>query len=220
MIIMENISKCYKNGGNSLWALRDVSLYVEKGSFCSIVGASGSGKSTLLNIAGCLDIPSSGTYFLDNEEICTGLGDRLSKIRRDKIGFVFQNFNLLKGMTALENVCLPLIISGVARSERTEMAKRALELVGLENRMGHRANELSGGQQQRVALARAVVREPDLILADEPTGNLDLPSGNEIMRLLKKLNKGGSTVLMITHDLNKARLSDKIIKIKEGKIER
>ena len=220
MIIMENISKVYGSGRNRTEALSNISLYVEKGSFCSVVGASGSGKSTLLNIAGCLDAPTEGMYFLDDEEIKWNDKSRLADIRGRKIGFVFQSFNLIKNLTAIENVEMPMVLAGVSPKKRREAAERALEIVGLSERMYHRPYEMSGGQQQRTAVARAVVRNPELILADEPTGNLDEPSGLEVMKLLKKLNEMGSTVLMITHDMKKAKMTDKIIKIKDGRVEK
>jgi len=219
MIILNDICKTYGVGNTETAALKDVSLCIERGSFCSVVGTSGSGKSTLLNIIGCLDSPDSGTYFLDNEEINKVGAGRLAYIRNTKIGFVFQNFNLIKGLNIMENIELPLIFSGIPRKQRHELVLEAVEKVGLSLKKYHRPNELSGGQQQRVAIARAIINNPSLILADEPTGNLDSASGREIMNLLRGLNKKGSTVVMITHDMECAEMTDRIIRIKEGKIQ-
>ncbi|MBR4878281.1 MAG: ABC transporter ATP-binding protein [Clostridia bacterium] len=219
MIILDGISKTYGKGNNITQALKDISLCIEKHSFCSIVGNSGSGKSTLLNIIGCLDFADSGTYFLDNEEIYKTSADRLSTVRNNKIGFVFQNYNLIRNLNVMQNIELPLIISGVERRKRKEMVEKAVDAVGLYHRRFHRPNELSGGQQQKVAVARAIIKNPPLILADEPTGNLDSVSGKEIMDLLAELNKDGATVLMITHDIECAKQTERIIKIKEGKIQ-
>lgn len=219
MIILDNICKSYREGNTKTDALKNVSLYIEKGSFCSVTGASGSGKSTLINIIGCLDSPNSGSYFLDNEDIKKATPDRLINIRNRKIGIIFQSFNLIKNLNVFENVELPLIFSGIPRKMRHEMVFDAVEKVGLQDRIYHRPNELSGGQQQKVAIARAMIKNPPLILADEPTGNLDSLSGAEIMDLLRNANKTGSTILMITHDIECAKLTDRIIKIKEGKIE-
>lgn len=218
LIFLENISKTYGSGNMQTVALKNISLHVEKGCFCSIVGTSGSGKSTLLNIVGCLDIADSGRYILDGETIFKEEVKKLSYIRNNKIGFIFQNFNLIKGLNIYENVELPLVFSGVSPKKRREIVENAIELVGLSDRMYHKPNELSGGQQQRVAIARAVVNKPPLILADEPTGNLDTASGNEVMGLLRKLNHNGTTVLMITHDMSRVKDTDKIIRIQEGEI--
>lgn len=218
VIFLENICKTYGSGNTLTAALKNISLHVEKGCFCSIVGTSGSGKSTLLNIVGCLDIADSGMYRLDGDEILKEEVKRLSYIRNNKIGFIFQNFNLIKGLNIYENIELPLVFSGLPYKKRREIVENAMELVGLSDRMYHKPNELSGGQQQRVAIARAVVNNPPLILADEPTGNLDTASGDEVMRLLKKLNNGGATVLMITHDMKRAKDTDRIIRIQEGEI--
>ena len=219
MIILDGIYKTYSNGNVKTPVLKNVSLCIEKGSFCSIVGSSGSGKSTLLNIVGCLDYADKGFYFLDNEEIKRSSGERLSYIRNKKIGFVFQNFNLIKSLNVLENVELPLVFSGISRKTRHKIVFDAIEKVGLLSHIYHKPNELSGGQQQRVAIARAIINNPTLILADEPTGNLDPVSGREIMRILRNLNEKGCTILMITHDMGCAAETDRIIRIKEGKIQ-
>lgn len=216
MIIMQNLSKVYP--GEGVTALDDVSFYVEKGSFCAVVGSSGSGKSTLMNIAGCLDVPTVGKYYLDDEDVGKLNTKRLAHIRNQKIGFVFQSFNLIKGLTALENAVLPLVFSGVPLKQRNELGFAALERVGLKDRAFHKANQLSGGQQQRVAIARAILQKPPLILADEPTGNLDPTSGKEVLDLLLELNREGSTILMITHDWQLARLAHKIMRIENGKL--
>lgn len=218
MIILDGIYKTYSVEHTETEALKNVSLCIEKGSFCSIVGASGSGKSTLLNIIGCLDSADRGNYFLDNEEITRVGYDRLSYIRNNKIGFVFQNFNLIKNLNIVENVELPLMFCGYSQKRRREMAVEAIEKIGLSARMYHKPNELSGGQQQKVAIARAIIKNPPVILADEPTGNLDPVSGEEVMNILRSLNCNGSTVLMITHDMRCAEMTDRIIKIKEGEI--
>ena len=219
MIILDGISKTYGEGSNATQALKNISLCIEKHSFCSIVGSSGSGKSTLLNIIGCLDFADDGTYFLDNEEIYKTSTDRLSAVRNNKIGFVFQNYNLIRNLNVMQNIELPLIISGVDHRKRLEMVEKAVDSIGLYHRRFHKPNELSGGQQQKVAVARAIIKNPPLILADEPTGNLDSASGREIMNLLGKLIKNGTTVLMITHDIECAKQTQRIIKIKEGKIQ-
>lgn len=215
---MQNICKTYEKYG--VKALDDVSLYVEKGGFCAVVGTSGSGKTTLMNIAGCLDVPSTGSYFFDNTAICEKNRDKLERIRNTKIGFIFQNFNLIHGMTALQNVTLPLMLSGVKPRIRQELGMEALRAVDLEMRASHRPRELSGGQQQRVAVARAIIQKPVLILADEPTGNLDKPSGKYVLDLIMKLNEAGSTVLMITHDENVAKMARQVVRIEEGRIKK
>ena len=216
MIIMQNLTKVYPQEG--VTALDDVSMYVKKGSFCAVVGTSGSGKSTLMNIAGCLDVPTRGKYYLDDEDVGRLDTPRLAGIRNQKIGFIFQSFNLIKGLTALENAVLPLVFAGVPLKTRNQMGLSALERVGLSDRAFHKANQLSGGQQQRVAIARAILQRPPLILADEPTGNLDPASGKEVLDLLIELNRQGSTILMITHDQGLAQLADKVMRIENGKI--
>lgn len=218
LIEIKNISKLYNTGCAEVYALSDISLNINKGDFTAIIGKSGSGKSTLMNILGCLDTPTSGEYFLNGEEIST-LGERkLSYIRNKIIGFIFQSFNLVPTMTALENVELPLIYRKTDRQKRHSLAVSALEMVGLSERMNHRPFELSGGQQQRVAIARAIAAEPPLILADEPTGNLDVGSSEEVMRILSMLHDSGKTVVLITHDNSIANMADFRIEISDGKI--
>ncbi|MHB8065190.1 MAG: ABC transporter ATP-binding protein [Ruminiclostridium sp.] len=218
MIQISNMCKVYEMGSNSIYALNDVSLHILKHEFVAIVGPSGSGKSTLMNMLGCLDVPTSGNYVLDGHEISRLNDNKLAEIRNNKIGFIFQGFNLLKKLTAVENVELPLIYQGVGHRERNKRSVEALELVGLEDRIYHTPNELSGGQQQRVAIARALVSNPPLILADEPTGNLDTKSGADIMKTLHLLHKKGNTIVLITHDNNIAAQAERIIKIQDGMI--
>ncbi|MCI5654994.1 MAG: ABC transporter ATP-binding protein [Candidatus Pseudoruminococcus sp.] len=218
LIEIKNISKVYNTGYAEVYALSDISLNINRGDFTAIIGKSGSGKSTLMNILGCLDIPTSGKYFLDGEEVSKLSERRLSYIRNKVIGFIFQNFNLVPTMTALENVELPLIYRKTEKQKRHSLAISALEMVGLSERMNHRPFELSGGQQQRVAIARAIAAEPPLILADEPTGNLDAGSSAEIMRILSELHNSGKTVVIITHDNSIANMADNRIKISDGKI--
>ncbi len=218
MIEIRNMYKTYQMGSNVVNALNNVSISIKKHEFVAITGPSGSGKSTLMNMLGCLDTPTSGTYFLDGSEIEKLNDDQLADIRNLKIGFIFQGFNLLMKLTAVENVELPLIYRGMSAKERHEKSKAALESVGLGNRIYHRPNELSGGQQQRVAIARALVSDPPIILADEPTGNLDSKSGIEIMALLKQLHKNGNTIVLITHDNNVAMQAERIIRIQDGEV--
>ncbi len=221
LIEIKNLKKIYDQGKeNEFHALDGVDLEVEKGDFLSIMGVSGSGKSTLMNIIGCLDKPTSGLYILDGEEIDKLEQRDLVKIRRNKIGFIFQNFNLLPRMQAVRNVELPLIYKGVKPRERRKRAKELLEEVGLGNKVRHKPNMLSGGEQQRVAVARALVNEPSVLLADEPTGNLDSKSGSQVMDLLKALNEKGVTIIVVTHDQNIADQTKKVIKINDGKIEK
>ena len=203
-------------GESCLHALSDVSFNIAEGEFAAIVGASGSGKTTLMNIIGCLDTATKGEYFLDGRRISSLSQNELSVIRNEKIGFVFQGFNLIPTLTAAENVELPLIYRKMRRSERTELVKSALEMVGLSARAEHKPNQLSGGQQQRVAIARAIAASPPVILADEPCGNLDSRSGGIIMDILHDLNKSGKTVVLITHDGNAAKTAQRIIRIKDG----
>jgi putative ABC transport system ATP-binding protein len=218
MIQTVNLVKHYKMGEDVVKALDGVSLSIPKQSFVAIVGPSGSGKSTLMNLLGCLDVPTSGTYTLDGVEVSSMNDNQLAHIRNTKIGFIFQGFNLVNKLTALENVELPLIYAGVNSKNRLRMAKEALESVGLRTRMKHIPSELSGGQQQRVAIARALVTNPPMILADEPTGNLDSHSGNEIMELFKSLHREGNTIVLITHDDQIACQAQRMLRILDGQI--
>ncbi|MDN5363358.1 MAG: putative transport system ATP-binding protein [Eubacteriales bacterium] len=218
MIELVNISKIYRTGAVAVKALDGVSLTVQPGEMVAIMGPSGSGKTTLMNIIGCLDVPTEGRYLLEGKEVSRLKEDELAEIRNKKIGFVFQNFNLLPRLTALENVELPLIYRGMGAAERRERAEKALTMVGLADRMHHRPLELSGGQQQRVAIARALAGDPPIILADEPTGNLDSRAGAEVMTILKELNRNGKTVILITHDSQIANQAGRIIRIRDGRI--
>lgn len=218
LIEIHNLYKTYQINQIQIQALKNINLSIRKNEFVAIVGPSGSGKTTLMNMLGCLDTPTSGTYILDNVEVSSLTDDELAEIRNQKIGFVFQNFNLIQKLTAIENVELPLIYMGVKSSERLKRAKSALEKVGLGDRLHHKPNELSGGQQQRVAIARALINNPPIIFADEPTGNLDSKSGEEIMNLLKELHKNGNTIVLITHDNEIANQADRIIRISDGTI--
>jgi putative ABC transport system ATP-binding protein len=218
IIELSKISKIYKLGKIKVPALSLVSLEIEPHEFLSIMGPSGSGKSTLMNILGCLDHPSSGSYKLDGQEIADRSQKELALIRRDKIGFIFQSFHLLPKANALNNVALPMIYKKIHRKARKKLALKALSKVGLEQRAFHKPAEMSGGEQQRVAIARALVNGPSIILADEPTGNLDSKSGQSIMKLLVKLNKDGTTIVLVTHDANLASYTDRKIFLKDGKI--
>lgn len=218
LLQLNNIYKDYPQGKNVVPVLKDVSLQVDKGEYIAIMGPSGSGKTTLMNIMGCLDVPTSGTYLLDGVDISREKDARMADIRNKHIGFVFQQFNLLPKMTALDNVALPLLYAGVGKKERRARAAEALKKVGLEDRMKFRPNQLSGGQCQRVAIARAIVGKPDLLLADEPTGALDSKSGVQVMELFKALNEEGITIAMITHEQSIADCANKIYYILDGEL--
>ncbi len=220
LIKMQNLTKVYKTGQFSVNALKEINLIINPGEFLSIMGPSGSGKSTLMNVLGCLDVPTSGKYFLDGEDVSTLDRDQQADVRNRKIGFVFQGFNLLPRMNAIQNIELPLIYAKVKTAVRTRNVMEALRLVGLEERGGHLPSQLSGGQQQRVAIARALVNEPEILLADEPTGNLDTRTSAEIMEVFRKLNKEKKvTFILVTHDRDLGMLTDRIILIRDGCIE-
>jgi len=218
VVKLSKVNKVYFSGEVSFQALKNINLEVKRGDFLAIVGASGSGKSTLMHIIGLLDHPSSGSYILDGSDTSHLKEDSLAKIRNKKIGFVFQTFNLLSRTSSLENVAMPLIYAGVDRAGRLEIAKKTLEQVGLGDKLTSHPNQLSGGQQQRVAIARALVNDPEIILADEPTGNLDSKSGEEVMKIFEKLHKMGKTIIMITHEVAIAKHAKRKIKIKDGRI--
>lgn len=216
LIEIQDVFKIYPSAEDEVKALRGINITVGKGEFVAVVGSSGSGKSTMMNILGCLDVPTSGSYLLDGEDVSHFTDDELSEIRNKKIGFIFQGFHLIPGLSALENVELPLLYRGVSRHERREAAVEALTRMGLETRLHHRPNQMSGGQQQRVAIARAIVGKPPIILADEPTGNLDQKTGAEVMSLLKELHQEGKTIVLITHDQKVAACAQRIIEISDG----
>ncbi|AGB18170.1 ABC transporter ATP-binding protein [Thermoanaerobacterium thermosaccharolyticum] len=218
VITMKNLSKIYKMGDNIVKALDNINLTVDEGEFVSIVGPSGSGKSTLMNIIGCLDVMTEGEYYLNGNDTRKLNENKLAELRSSEIGFIFQSFNLLQKLSALENVELPMIYKGIPAKERYNRAVELLTMVGLEKRIHHRPTELSGGQQQRVAIARALANNPHLILADEPTGNLDSQSGKEVMKIIKELNERGNTIILITHDINVANQAKRTVKIMDGKI--
>lgn len=218
LIEIQEMCKIYNPGENEVRALDHVNLTINKNEFVAIIGQSGSGKSTLMNMLGCLDVPTSGTYILNGQDVSGLTDDELSDIRNREIGFIFQGFNLIAGLTALENVELPLIYRGVGKKERLRLSRIALEKVGLKARMDHKPSEMSGGQQQRVAIARAIAQAPPVILADEPTGNLDSGSTKEIMEILKELHGEGRTVILITHDNDIAARARRIIRIMDGHI--
>jgi len=220
MIEIEKITKLYRMGAVEVHALRGVSLQIDQGEFVSIMGPSGSGKSTLMNVLGCLDSPTAGRYSLRGQDVSRLNDNQLARVRNKEIGFVFQMFNLLPRTTALRQVELPLLYAGVGLRERHKRAREALETVDLGDRMGHRPDELSGGQQQRVAIARALVMQPSIIMADEPTGNLDTKSGSEVLRLFQQLNEQGITVIFVTHAPETAAFSRRVIRIRDGLIER
>jgi putative ABC transport system ATP-binding protein len=219
LVEVQNICKIYNPGENEVRALDDISLSINRGEFVAIIGHSGSGKSTLMNVLGCLDVPTSGIYYLNGSNVSELTDDELSDIRNLEIGFIFQGFNLISNLTAIENVELPLIYRGVGKKERNDQAVEALSMVGLSHRMDHKPAEMSGGQQQRVAIARAIAAKPPVILADEPTGNLDSTSTKEIMEILRNLHKDGRTVILITHDNEIADQAKRVIRVKDGKIE-
>ena len=218
IIKVDNINKTYKNGSLELQVLKNISFKVDKGEFLAIMGSSGSGKSTMMNILGCLDNQYEGRYILDGIDISKSTENELSEIRNKKIGFIFQSFNLLPRLTALENVELPLVYSSIPKEERHKRANELLEMVGLQDRTHHRPNELSGGQRQRVAIARALVNNPSIILADEPTGNLDSKSEGEIIEILQKLNKMGKTIVIVTHEPSIGEIAERKIVFKDGEI--
>ena len=218
MININAITKEYIMGDNKLLALNEVDVSIKEGEFVSIMGSSGSGKSTLMNIIGCLDVPTSGDYFFRNKNISNYNSNMLAELRNKDIGFIFQNFNLLPRLNALENVTLPLLYSGKNVKERTKLSMEALENVGLKDRTLHKPNQLSGGQQQRVSIARAIAGNPKLILADEPTGALDSKTSLEIMKILNDLNSNGITIILVTHEKDIAQYGSRIIKMKDGKI--
>ena len=220
LVEIQDISKIYNPGENEVRALDHISLTIQKGEFVAIIGPSGSGNSTLMNMIGCLDVPTEGTYILNGQNVSKLSDNELSDIRNQEIGFIFQGFNLIANLTAQENVELPLIYRGVPKKERHELSVAALKKVGLAHRMDHRPSEMSGGQQQRVAIARAIAQAPPVILADEPTGNLDSASSMEILDILKQLHAENRTVILITHDNDIAKQAKRVIRIKDGKIER
>ncbi|MEZ4908373.1 MAG: ABC transporter ATP-binding protein [Saprospiraceae bacterium] len=218
VIQLNDIQKLYQMGKEKVYALRSITTSISKNEYVALMGPSGSGKSTLMNIIGCLDTPTAGTYFLENENVSTLTGDELAHIRNKRIGFVFQTFNLLPRMTALENVALPLIYSGLPKSERLDKAREALTIVSLQDRMTHKPNEMSGGQRQRVAIARALVNNPAIILADEPTGNLDSKTSIEIMDIFNQIHDQGNTIILVTHEPDIAEFAQRKIHLLDGSI--
>jgi putative ABC transport system ATP-binding protein len=219
LIELTNIARNYVIGSETIHALRSISLQIQKNEYVALMGPSGSGKSTLMNVLGCLDTPSSGDYILNGHSVAKMTDNSLAEIRNKEIGFVFQTFNLLPRSTALDNVTLPLVYAGMKKTEREERAKQVMDQVGLSNRMDHKPNELSGGQRQRVAIARALVNKPAIILADEPTGNLDSKTSIEIMGLLEEIHMKGNTIILVTHEEDIARFAHRIVRLRDGLIE-
>lgn len=219
LISIEHLNKTYIMGAEKVEALKDVSLQIDRGEYVALMGPSGSGKSTLMNLIGCLDSPTRGKYWLNGIEVSTMSDSELAEVRNKQIGFVFQTFNLLPRLTALENVALPLVYAGLPKEERLKKARAALEAVGLGDRMLHRPNELSGGQRQRVAIARALVNDPAIILADEPTGNLDTKTSREIMALFEQLHRAGNTIVLVTHEADIAQHAYRIVRLRDGLVE-
>ena len=219
LIKLDNVHKIYSLDGVEVPAVNGISLSINKGDFVALIGPSGSGKSTAMNLVGCLDMATKGEIYLGNHNIRHLSESDLAQIRGNKIGFIFQIFNLVPSLTALENVALPMMFQGISRNARLKRAKELLEQVGLGDRMKHLPNQLSGGQRQRVAIARALINDPEIILADEPTGNLDTKTGEDIMKLLKYLNRKGKTIILVTHNHDLTRLANKVIRLKDGKLE-
>jgi putative ABC transport system ATP-binding protein len=219
LISIQNLNKTYIMGAEIVEALKDVSLHIEKNEYVALMGPSGSGKSTLMNLLGCLDSPTRGEYWLNGIEVSTMEDGELAEVRNKQIGFVFQTFNLMPRLSALENVALPLVYAGIGREARLEKAKKVLTSVGLGDRLHHRPNELSGGQRQRVAVARALVNDPAIILADEPTGNLDSKTSLEIMNLFEEIHRQGNTVILVTHEQDIAEHAHRIVRLRDGNIE-
>ncbi|MSP58253.1 MAG: ABC transporter ATP-binding protein [Flavobacteriaceae bacterium] len=219
LISLQGIQKTYVLGEQVVHALRNINLDIYQGEYMALMGPSGSGKSTLMNVIGCLDSPSQGVYWLNNQEVSKMTDAELSKVRNNEIGFVFQTFNLLNRLSALENVALPLVYSGIGKKERTERACETLIKVGLEDRLNHKPNELSGGQRQRVAIARALINNPSLLLADEPTGNLDTQTSHEIMALFNEIHASSNTIILITHEETIAMHAKKIVRLRDGLVE-
>lgn len=219
LIEVQGITKIYAIGDIQVAALNGVDLAINKGEYVALMGPSGSGKSTLMNVLGCLDTPSGGTYFLNGKRVSERTESELARIRNKEIGFIFQSYNLLPRQTALENVQLPLIYAGIRKSERVKLAEQVLAQVGLTERMHHKPNELSGGQRQRVAIARALINNPSIILADEPTGNLDTKTSVEIMELLEEIHKNGNTIILVTHEEDIAQRAKRVVRLRDGKVE-
>ncbi|MGB0242408.1 MAG: ABC transporter ATP-binding protein [Bacteroidia bacterium] len=219
LIEIDGVTKRYKLGEQIVYALNGVNLNIERGEYTALMGPSGSGKSTLMNIIGCLDSPTEGTFFLNNKEVSKMSDSALSEVRNTEIGFVFQTFNLLNRLNAIENVSLPLVYAGIPKKEREERAKEVLDKVGLGDRMSHKPNELSGGQRQRVAVARALINNPSILLADEPTGNLDTQTSHEIMALFEEIHSAGNTIVLVTHEEDIAQHAKRIIRLRDGVVE-